>query len=75
MNLSNITIIAFLGALAAFVFLPVSAVAASIAVSVIGIASILAADYGRGVRPLRVSAPAVPVDPARPALNEYSLAA
>jgi len=59
-------VIALLATVAAFIFLPVSAVAASIAVSVTGIASVFAADYGRSVEPLRAESRAIPFKtPAR----------
>jgi hypothetical protein len=62
MKANALPIIAFLAALAAFVFLPVSAVAASIAVSVTGLVSVLAGDYGRSIEPLRTESPLIPFD-------------
>jgi hypothetical protein len=53
-------VIAYLAAIAAFVFMPVSPVAACIALSVIGTISVLAADYARAPEPVRVPAPVVP---------------
>lgn len=68
MKANALPIIAFLAAIAAFVFLPVSAVAASIAVSVTGIVSVLAGDYGRSIEPVRVGSRLIPFDaPCRPA--------
>lgn len=49
-----------LAALAAVALLPVSATAASLAFTAIGILSIFIADYGRSVAPLRAVAPVVP---------------
>ena len=68
-------VIAYLAAIAAFVLFPVSAVVASIALSAAGMASILAADYGRDFKPLRVPAPVVPVNVPHPALIEHRIAA
>jgi hypothetical protein len=68
-------IFAYLAIIAAFALLPVSAVAASVALSVTGMVSILAADYGRGMEPLRVPAPVVPFRPSRLASAEYRVAA
>jgi hypothetical protein len=67
MKANALPIIAFLAAIAAFVFLPVSAVAASIAVSVTGIVSVLAGDYGRSIEPVRVGSRLIPFHaPCRP---------
>jgi hypothetical protein len=67
MKANALPIIAFLAAIAAFVFLPVSAVAASIAVSVTGMASVLAGDYGRSIEPLRTASRLIAFDaPSRP---------
>jgi len=60
MKTNIIPVVSFLAVIAAFIFLPVSAVAASIAVSVTGIASVLAADYGRTVEPLRAESRVIP---------------
>jgi|CZKI01.1.fsa_nt_gi hypothetical protein len=68
-------IFAYLAVLAAFALLPVSAVAASVALSVTGMASILAADYGGGAGPLRAPAPVVPFQPSRLAPAECRAAA
>jgi hypothetical protein len=62
MKTNVLPLIAFAAAIAAFVILPVSAVAASIAVSVTGIASILVADYGRDIEPLRAGPEIIPFD-------------
>jgi len=75
MKTNVLPIIAFLAAIAAFIFLPVGAVAASIALSVTGMISVIAADYGRPVGPLVAPAPVVRVNLSRPALNEYRVAA
>ena len=65
MKTSVLPIIAFLAAIAAFVFLPVSAVGASIALSVTGMLSVVGADYGRSIEPVRVPAQVVALDPER----------
>ncbi len=59
---SILPLLAFAAAIASFVFLPMGAVAASIAVSVTGIASVLVADYGRSMEPLRAEANVIPLD-------------
>lgn len=67
MKTNTLPLIAFLASLAAFVFLPVSAVAASIALSVTGVVSVLVADYGRNVEPLKTHSRVIPFNaPARP---------
>ena len=68
-------IFAYLAVIAAFALLPVSAVAASVALSVTGMASILAADYGRAAVSLRAPAPVVPFQPSRVAPAEHRAAA
>ena len=65
MKTTSLPIVTFLAALAAFALLPVSAVAATFAVTVTGILSILAADYGRNVEPLRVPANVIAFRAAR----------
>jgi hypothetical protein len=75
MKNSILPIIAFLAAISAFVLLPVSAVAATIAVSVTGILALLAGDYARSVEPVRAPAPVVPFDLSRLALTECRVAA
>jgi hypothetical protein len=75
MKTHTLPLIAFLAALAAFVFLPVSATAASVALSVTGMISVLAADYGKDAKPLRVPAPVVPMDLSRMANPEDRAAA
>jgi hypothetical protein len=60
-NTSTLATATFLAAIAAFALLPVNAAAAGIAVSVTGILAMLAADYGRSPRPLKVPAFAAPV--------------
>jgi len=60
MKTQALPLIAFLAAIAAFILLPISAVAATIALSVTGTISVVAADYGRTVEPLRPAAPVVP---------------
>jgi len=52
--------IALLATILACVLLPVSASAASIALSVTGMLSVLAADYGRNVEPVRVKPRLIP---------------
>jgi len=75
MKTNILPVIAFLAVIAAFVLLPVSAVAASIGLSVTGMISVVAADYSRGMEPIRAQAPAVPFDVSRQAPTEYRVAA
>jgi len=67
--------IIYTAAAAAFALLPASAVAASIALSVTGVLSIFAADYGRRVEPLRDPAPVVAIPQPHPAPAECRAAA
>jgi|HubBroStandDraft_6_1064221.scaffolds.fasta_scaffold409339_3 hypothetical protein len=57
---NSLPVIAFLAVIAALLLAPVSAVVAGFAVSVAGISLILAADYGRTLRPLRAESPVLP---------------
>jgi len=75
MKTNSLPVIAFLAAIAAFVLLPVSAVAASIALSVTGMIAVFAADYGRTVEPLRIPAPVVPFRAPRAGVAECCAAA
>jgi len=68
-------VIAFLASLFAFAFLPIGATAASIALSVTGMLSVFAADYGRVLEPVRVPAPVVPLHAPRARLAECEAAA
>jgi hypothetical protein len=51
-NKGTLPIATFVAAIAAFALLPISAAAAATAISVTGVISILAADYGRSERPV-----------------------
>lgn len=62
MKTNILPISAFLAAIVACVILPISAPAAALALTVTGLLSILAADYGRTIRPLSVPAEIVPID-------------
>ena len=75
MKTNTLPLIAFLAAIAAFAFLPMSAVGATIAFSVTGMISVFSADYGRGVEPAGAPAPAVSCDHSHMALTEYKAAA
>jgi hypothetical protein len=75
MKTNLLPVIALLAAIAAFALLPVSAAAASIAVSVTGLASLLTADYGRNLEPVRAPAPIVPFGMSRPSLADCRAAA
>ncbi len=75
MKTNVLPLIAFLAALAAFVLLPVSFVTASIALSVTGMISVIAADYGRSAKPLRVPARVISIDVPRLATAENRAAA
>ena len=59
-SMKSLPVLTFLAVLGALVLAPVSAGVAILAVSVAGIVLILAADYGRGVRPLRAVSAVVP---------------
>jgi hypothetical protein len=56
MNNSSLPALAFLAVLAAAIVLPVSAGAASIALTMSGVLAMLAADYGHEMAPLRDTA-------------------
>ena len=71
-NTSTLPILTFVAAIAAFALLPVSAAAAGAAITVTGVLSILAADYGRPARMHRL-AEVVPLTRAQPV--EYRNAA
>ncbi|MGA2017494.1 MAG: hypothetical protein ABSH26_11095 [Opitutaceae bacterium] len=60
MKNNSLPAVALLAAVLACVLLPVSAAAASIALSVTGIFSVLAADYGRNVEPVLAKSRAIP---------------
>jgi hypothetical protein len=62
MNNSSLPALSFLAVLAAILFLPISAAASSIALTITGILAMLAFDYGRDVRPLQARADVVRVD-------------
>ncbi|HMD60875.1 MAG TPA: hypothetical protein VKG78_05570 [Opitutaceae bacterium] len=73
MNASILPVVAFLAAIAASVVLPVGATCASVLLSVTGMLSVMAADYGRKIGPVRAGSRVVPFrDPgcARAALRE-----
>lgn len=72
MSTSTLPILTFAAAIAAFALLPVSAPAAGAAITVTGVLSILAADYGRAARTRRL-AEVVPLTRAQPV--EYRNAA
>jgi hypothetical protein len=74
MKTNLLPVIAFLAALAAFVLLPISTVAATVALSVTGMISVFAADYGRRAAPLRVPAPVVPMNLSRMAAENQEAA-
>jgi|CZKI01.1.fsa_nt_gi hypothetical protein len=65
MKTNSLPIIGYLAAIAAFALLPVSAVVAAIAFSVTGMISVFAADYGRNLEPVRVTAQVVALEDAR----------
>ena len=75
MKTNSLPLVAFLAVIAAFAVLPVSAVAASIALSITGMISVLSADYGRGTKPVGIPAPAVPCNVSRLELTGYRAAA
>jgi len=70
MTTNALPIAAFLAAAAAFFLVPVSALAASLALSMPGILAVLVADYGRNLGPARVQSRLVPFDaPGRPSAD------
>ena len=74
MKTNLLPIIAFLAPVAAFALLPVSAVAAGIALSATGVITVFAADYGRNVEPLRAPTQVVAFSAQRPSA-EFQAAA
>jgi hypothetical protein len=62
MNNNSLPLLAFVAVLAAAIFLPVGANAASIALTLTGVLAMLSADYGREMRPLAVRASIVPFE-------------
>ena len=77
MKTNNLPIKAFLAALGAILFVPVSAVAAAFAFAftVTGVFALLLADYGRTLEPLRAEAALVPFAAAPCKLHELPTAA
>jgi len=59
MNTRILPVIAFLAALAAFILLPVGAVAAGTTLAAAGMLAVFAADYGRTIEPVRYTAATV----------------
>lgn len=72
---STLPIATFVAAIAALALLPVSAAAAGAAVTVTGVISIFAADYGRAERTQRTSAEVVPLSESRAEEVEHRKAA
>jgi hypothetical protein len=71
MNSNSLLISAFLSAIAAIALLPVSGTAAGLAFTATGILTVLFADYGRTLSPVRVPAPILPFhSPGRAALAQ-----
>lgn len=60
MKTSTLPLKAFLAVLVAIIFLPVGATAAAIAFTATGLLSILTADYGRNLEPVRIPAEILP---------------
>ena len=75
MKTNNLPMKAFLAALGAILFVPVSAVAAAFAFMVTGVFALLLADYGRTLEPLRAEAALVPFAAAPCKLHELPTAA
>jgi hypothetical protein len=65
MKNSSLPILAFLAAIAATIFLPLSATASGLALTVTGVIAMLAADYGRELAPLQLPSNVVPFEAAR----------
>jgi hypothetical protein len=74
MKTNLLPVIAFLAPVAAVALLPVSAVAAVIALSATGLLSVFASDYSRNVQPLRAPTQVVAFSTPRPSA-EYRNAA
>jgi hypothetical protein len=64
MKTNSLPIVSFLAAVAAAIFLPISATVACILLTITGAATMLVADYGRNIQPLRVDAPVVQFEPS-----------
>jgi hypothetical protein len=75
MNTHSLPVLSFLAVLAASIFLPVSAGAASIALTVTGVAAILASDYGRNRATIPYASNVIPVDFSRRPAASLSKAA
>jgi|HubBroStandDraft_3_1064219.scaffolds.fasta_scaffold1551906_1 hypothetical protein len=74
MKTNLLPVIAFLAPVAAVALLPVSAVAAVIALSATGLLSVFASDYARSVEPVRAQSQVVAFSAPRPSA-EYRNAA
>jgi hypothetical protein len=62
MNNTSLPILSFLAVLAASIFLPISAPASCIALTITGVLAMLASDYGRELAPIEASSNLIPVD-------------
>jgi hypothetical protein len=62
MNTNSLPVLSFLAVLTASIFLPVSAGAACIALTISGVAALLVSDYGREQAPIQFAANVIPVD-------------
>jgi hypothetical protein len=62
MNTTSLPILSFVAAVAASIVLPLSAPVACIALTVTGVAAMLASDYGRDSPPIQARADVIAVD-------------
>ena len=62
MNTNSLPALSFLAVLTASIFLPVSAGAACIALTICGVAAVLVSDYGREQAPIQTAANVITVD-------------
>jgi hypothetical protein len=62
MNTTSLPAISFLAVLAASIFLPISAAASCIALTVTGVLAMLVSDYGRNSTPLQLRAEVISGD-------------
>ena len=63
MNTTILPVIAFLAASAAYILLPVGAVAAAMTLTATGVLAIFLADYGRAMEPVKATAEIVEFEP------------
>jgi hypothetical protein len=62
MNNNALAALSFVAVLAATVFFPIAPATSSFALTLTGVLAMLASDYGRELRPVRIRAEVIPVD-------------